>query len=244
MGCSLVAALLIALTLAQIGQRTADSLAAELAIARTAAEREALLAAEPDLVNTALVVALGRIATSAAMTQQHGRAQTLYEYIVELAHRTGSRKEEGEALQNLGNTLYLQRRFPEALACYERRLVIEEQRADDAAMASALVGIATIRYSMAEYSEALKRYRLALAIQERLADRPASASTLISTGNVRYVQGDYSGAIRDYSRSRDLYLGIADTDGHARALEGLESGRRTQSVRTEPGPFSRAERSG
>src|SRR5688572_15339120 len=96
MVCPLIAALLIALTVAQAAQRTADSLAAELAIASTAAEREALLAAEPDLVNTAVVVALGRIASSAVMMQQYRRAQTLYEYVVELAHRTGSRKEQGE----------------------------------------------------------------------------------------------------------------------------------------------------
>ena len=221
MVCLLAAMVLAASTVASAAQQTTDGLAAALAAAESAAERDALLAADPDLVNTALVVALGRIATSAAVAQEYRRAQSLYEFLVEIAHRTGSLREEGEALQNLGNTLYFQRRFPEALASYERRVAVEAQRGDDAAVASAWVGVATIRYSMAEYIEALKGYRLALAIQERLADRPTTASTLISIGNIRYLQGDYAGAIRDYSESRDLYLGIADTDGHARALEGL-----------------------
>ncbi len=221
MVCLLAAALLAASTLGQAGQQTPESLAAALATAETAAQRDSLLAADPDLVNTPLVVALARLAANAAMAHDLPRSQSLYEYVVELAHRTGSRKEEGEALQNLGNTLYFLRRFPEALTAYERRLALEEQRADDAAMASALVGVATIHYSMAEYVDALERYRRALAIQERLADRPATASTLISIGNIRYLQGDYSAAIRDYSNSRDVYLSLSDTNGYARALEGL-----------------------
>jgi CHAT domain-containing protein/tetratricopeptide (TPR) repeat protein len=217
----LLAALLAASMVARAGQQTTDGLAAALAAADTAAQREALLAADPDLVDTALVIALARLATNAAIAQDYRRSQSLHEYVVELAHRTGSRKEEGEALQNVGNALYFQRRFPEALAAYERRLAVERQRGDDAAVASALVAVATIRYSMAEYIDALERYRQALAIQERLADRATAASTLISTGNIRYLQGDYAGAIRDHSNSRDLYLAISDTDGHARALEGL-----------------------
>lgn len=202
------------------GSPAAD-LAAALAAASTADEREALLAAEPDLVDRSLVVALARIASGAAMAQNHARAQALFEQVLELAKRTKSRKEEGETLQNLGNTFYFQRKFPEALALYEERLALERERGDDAALAAALAGAATIRYSLAEYTEALKQYRLALAIHERLDDRASTASALISTGNVRYLQGDYSGAIRDYSRSRDLYRSFAYTDGEARALEGL-----------------------
>jgi tetratricopeptide (TPR) repeat protein len=217
----LLAALLTASMIARAEQQTTDGLAAALAAADSAAQREALLAADPDLVDTALVIALARLATNAAIAQDYRRSQSLYEYVVELAHRTGSRKEEGEALQNVGNALYFQRRFPEALAAYERRLAVERQRGADAAVASALVSVATIRYSMAEYIEALEGYRQALPIQERLADRATAATTLISTGNIRYLQGDYAGAIRDYSNSRDLSLAISDTDGHARALEGL-----------------------
>ena len=198
-----------------------DDLAASVAAAGTAAEREALLAAEPDLVNTALVVSLLRLGTNASVQRQYLRAETIFGLAVEMARRTGSGKQEGESLQNLGNTLYFQGRFSEALSAYEQRLALEEKRADDGAAASALTGIATIKYSIAEYSEALRRYRQALAIQERLDDRAWAATTLISTGNVRYLQGDYASAIRDYSRSRDLFRSFGDTAAEGRALEGL-----------------------
>jgi tetratricopeptide (TPR) repeat protein len=198
-----------------------SDLAGAIAQAANADDREALLAAEPELVDRLLVVALSRIASNAAASRQYPRAQAIFELAVDLARRTKSRKEEGEALQNLGNTHYFQRRFSEALTSYEERLALERDRGDDAAMAAALVGMGTIRYALAEYTDALKHYRLALAIHERLDDRFSSASTLISTGNVRYLQGDYAGAIRDYSASRDLYRSFAYTDGEARALEGL-----------------------
>jgi len=199
----------------------ASDLAVALAAAKTTDEREALLASEPDVVGRSVVTALSRIATGAAQQRNYVRAQELFERALELARRTKSGKEEGEALQNLGNVLYFQRKFPEALSAFEQRLALERERADDEAMAAALVGVGTIRYSLAEYTEALKQYRAALAIQERLDDRVSTASTLISTGNIRYLQGDYSSAIHDYTHSRDLYRSFAYTDGEARALEGL-----------------------
>ena len=128
-----------------------------------------MLAAHPDLVGTALVVALGRIATARRWSSSIERAQSLYEFLVEIAHRTGSLREEGEALQNLGNTLYLQRRFPEALSFHMNGVSLLKRSAETMwRWRRRWVGVATIRYSMAEYIEALKGYRLALAIQERL----------------------------------------------------------------------------
>jgi tetratricopeptide (TPR) repeat protein len=199
----------------------ADDLARALVAAETADEREALLASELDLQNVMLVVAMARIASQAAVMRQYAQAQALFERVVELARRTGSRREEGDALQNLGNALYFQGKMKAALAAYLERLALEQQRADDAAVAAALTGAATTEYSMAEYSDALKRYRQALAIHERLDDRPASAAALIGVANIRYLQGDYPGAIRDYTRSGEHYRAFADTDGEARALEGL-----------------------
>ena len=198
-----------------------SDLAAAYVAAQSSEEREALLAAESDLLNPLLVASVARSADQAAVLRQHARAQTLYERVLELARRIGRRKEEGEALQNIGNALYFQRKFPEALAAYQQRIGVERERGDDAAMAAAFGGVATIQYSLAEYTEALKYYRRALAIHERLDDRPSTATALISTGNVRFLQGDYQAAIRDYTQSRELARSLSDKDGDARALEGL-----------------------
>jgi tetratricopeptide (TPR) repeat protein len=203
-----------------------DGLADGLLEARTAEERERLLQEEPDLVNDALIMALSRRAGQAAQMRVYPEAQAGYERMREIARRVGNQRLEGEALQNLANTMYFQRNLAGALQAYEERLVIERLREDSEAIAAALLGIATIRYSFAEYGAALTSYREALAIQERLAEggyiaSTQIASTLISTGNVLYLQGDFAAAIADYSRSRDISRKIENTIGEADALEGL-----------------------
>ena len=198
-----------------------DDLAHALIEARTPADRSALMAGDPDLLDGRLLQSMARIAGDFAQQGMHAAAQAAYERILEVARHIKDRKHEGEALQNLGNAHYFQRRLPEALAAYEARLAIERERGDDAGIAAALSGIATIRYAFAEYSQALSAYRDALAIQERLGDEALIATSLISTGNVRYLQGDFDAAIADYSRSRDLNRKILNTLGEARALEGL-----------------------
>ena len=198
-----------------------DDLADRLLEAPTEEAREALLQAEPELVNDALVIALSRRAGQASQEQAYARAQVGYERMRDVARRAGNRRLEGEALQNLANALYFQRNLQGALQAYEERLPIERERDDSAGMSAALLGIGTIRYSFAEYATALTTYREALAIQERLDDVGAIATTLISTGNVLYLQGDFSAAIADYSRSRELNRKLPNPAGEADALEGL-----------------------
>ena len=199
----------------------ADEIASAMMEASTDAERDALLESEPDLLGPPLLTALARLGGGASVIQNHAGALQVYQQLAAVARRGGFRKEEGEALQNIGNALYFLRRFPEALTAYEQRLALERERQDDAGIASALGGIATIRYSYAEYSEALLRYREALALQERLDDVAGIAFTSISIGNITYLQGDFTAAVAAYRRSLDLNRSMSNADGESRALEGL-----------------------
>ena len=199
----------------------ADDLAAEMMEAATDADRDALLAAESDLLGPPLLAAFARLGGAASVTQNYPQAQKIYEQLLAVARRGGFRKEEGEALQNIANALYFQRRLPEALTAYQERLTLERERGDEAGVAAALTGVATIRYSFAEYSEALARYREALAMQERLDDVAGIAFIAISIGNIAYLQGDYHAAIAAYRRSLELNRTMAHADGETRALEGL-----------------------
>jgi tetratricopeptide (TPR) repeat protein/CHAT domain-containing protein len=199
----------------------ADALADSLFEAKTAEEREAILAAEPDLVNDAVVVAVARRAGMATVSRAYPLAQAGFELMLDLARRTGNRKLEGEALQNIANAMYFRRNFAGALQAYEERLALERTREDLEGMAAAQVGIGTIRYTYADYGAALAAYREALAMQERIGDDALIATTLISTGNVLYLQGDYPGAISDYTRSRDINRKTGNKSGETDALEGM-----------------------
>ena len=199
----------------------ADDLAAALLEAPDEAAREALLTSEPTLAGQQVLSSLGRSAGLAAVRQNYDETRRIYELVVQVARRGGFTREEGEALQNIANAWYLQRRFPEALAAYEQRLALERERQDDAGVAAALAGIATIRYSYAEYGEALKGYEEALALHEKTDDVAGIAFVSLSIGNIGYLQGDFPAAIAAYQRSLDLNRTMFNVDGESRALEGL-----------------------
>ncbi len=207
-------------TLVREGSAT-DGLAAALIQAETPAEREQLLAADPDLVGPALLSSMARQADSLSKASRFAPALAAYDRIVEMAQKLGNKRAEADAFQNIGNAQYFLRNLPDALAAFGRRLVIEREVANDEGIAAALLGMATVHYSFFEYSDALNLYREALGLQEKLGDTAGVATTLVSTGNVQYVQGDYAGAITDYRRSRDLCRKATDSRGEARALAGL-----------------------
>lgn len=197
-----------------------DALADALIVA-SPGDREALLAAEPELSGAALVMAISRQADSLAQISAHSRAQTVYEFALDLATRFDLPKLQADMLQNIGNALYYQRSFAGAMRAYEQGLALQRAAANDEGIANALQGIATAHYSQFEYTDALVAYREALAIHERRDDTLSIATTLVGTGNIQFLEGDFAGAIVDYRRSRALFLKGFDTRGEARALEGL-----------------------
>lgn len=198
-----------------------EELAAAVIAAATAEERAALLDAEPELVGDMLVYSLSRRGDAAVRGADFAGARAVYDRVLEIAVRTGDRKAQGQALQNIGNAGLFLRDFDAALDAYRRLMALAREGADEEGSASALVGIGTVQYSRFEYGDALVTYREAAAIQERLQDPNALGTTLISTGNVLFLQGDYEGAIFDYRRSRDLLHKAFNLAYEARALEGL-----------------------
>ena len=199
----------------------ADHVAVVLLEAKSDVERDAVLAAETELGGQPVLGSLGRLAGAAAVRGDYHHARQIYETMVFVARRGGFRKEEGEALQNIANTFYFQRRFPDALAAYEQRFAVERERNDELGMAAALAGIGTIRYSFGEYSESLTRYQEALALHEKTDDVAGIAFVSLSIGNIGYLQGDFAAAIAAYRRALDLNRTMFNADGESRALEGL-----------------------
>jgi tetratricopeptide (TPR) repeat protein len=203
------------------GAPTIDALAEDLIKADTEEKRDALLAAEKDLLGSELISALARHANQASQASRYGASQIALERMRDVARLIGDPKAESEALQHLANALYSQRNMAGALRYYEARLALERVRDDAEAISQSLIGIASIRYTLAEYGAALAAYREALAIQETIADPSVIATTLISTGNVLFVQGDHPAAIADFTRGREISRVAGNARAEAEALEGM-----------------------
>ena len=88
-----------------------DELAGALIDEPDAERRAALLAADPGLVSARLVDAIARRADALAQQQIYERAQQIYERSVEVARHLKDRKSLGQAVQNLANSFYFQRKF-------------------------------------------------------------------------------------------------------------------------------------
>src|SRR5262249_3111946 len=92
-----------------------DDLAQDLVDAATPEARALLYPADPDLINEALLMSLNRIGSLTASRHLYDQAQLVYERMLDAAQRAKSRRFEGEALQNLANAQYFQRKFDDAL---------------------------------------------------------------------------------------------------------------------------------
>ena len=199
----------------------ADDLATAIIQAPTPAARAALMDADPDIVGDALIAAISRSADASARGGNYATARSVYDIVIEVARRTGNRRAEGRALQNIANSGYFQRDFAAAMDAYRRRLVVEREAGNDGGIAESLVGIGVVQYARFEYGDALATLREAAAIQERLGDGNALGTTLTTTGNVQFIQADYEGALSDYTRSRDLLHKTFNFAGEMSAIEGL-----------------------
>lgn len=198
-----------------------DELAYSLIEAKTEAERNAQLDAEPELHGQPLLDAMSRPANALITSMQYAAARDVYQKVLSVARRIGQHKAEAQALQNIANACYLMREFDRALDTYGEELKLSREISYDEGVAAALVGVGTIRYSTYEYPSALEAYREALAIQERIQDSIGVGTTLVSIGNIEFLHGNYDEAIADYRRSRDIFRKLMYKGGETWALEGL-----------------------
>ncbi len=84
-----------------------DDLAVALIDSQSADERQKLLAAEPDLLDDRVLLSIARRGASLAQEGKHPAALVAYSRMLEVARYASNRKYEGEALQNIGNSLLL-----------------------------------------------------------------------------------------------------------------------------------------
>ena len=200
-----------------------DALADALIAAADAAERDRLLAEEPDLVGPLLVSAVSRQASSAAQRGLYPRAQAVV--------RTRARSRDSHRRQEVAGRYaaeHWQRALLSAQLCRRPNRSTSSFSRSNANLGTtrasrrALVGLGTAQYSQFEYTDAFAAFREALAIQERLNDTAGASPRRSSTPATSSSSREISAApIVDYRRSRELYRAGADTVGEARALDGL-----------------------
>ena len=189
-----------------------SSLSNSLAAVNTDAEREALLAGDPDSVTSQLLSILGSRSDLAYRQSDYNKAFNLLQAMLLVARRLGDQKEEAGVWQNIGIIHFVQTHYPQALEAYQKCLSINEELGRRSEIAQSLVNIGLVHSATERPTEALEYLQRGLKIQEELGEEFNVAQTLDNIGAVHFEQGDYAPASEVYQRGVKLYeaIGIKD----------------------------------
>ncbi|MGH9543048.1 MAG: CHAT domain-containing protein [Terriglobales bacterium] len=124
---------------------------------------------------------------------------------------------------NIGNVLYRQDRFGEALACYQRayaRLSRARGAKDVEAMAAVLSNIAVCQISLNDFRDALNAYRRARAFCLRHGMPLLVFQADYNIAYLYYLRGEYTRAIEGLRRAREACA--ASGDAYHAALSNLD----------------------
>ena len=176
-------------------------LAIALTAAKTDADREAVLAGDPDLVNRELLALLANQSDRAFTQSDYPRALSILMSERLVAERLGEKKGASQAWMNTGIIHFDQKRYQQALDAYQKGLAIEEGLGRRLELANYLTNIGLAQSALGKPRQAIEYLQRGLAIYEELNEKRDVADTLENIGNAHYEQGDYELASEFYRRS-------------------------------------------
>ena len=176
-------------------------LANALAAAKTDAEREAMLAGDPDLVNRELLALLANQSDRAFTQSDYPRALSILMGQRLVAERLGEKKGASQAWMNIGIIHFEQKRHQQALDAYQKGFAIEEGLGRRSEQANYLTNIGLAQSALGKPRQAIEYLQRGLAIYEELKEKRDVSDTLENIGNIHYEQGDYELASEFYRRS-------------------------------------------
>ncbi len=176
-------------------------LATALAAAKTDADREALLAADQELVSRELLILLTSQSDRAYEQRDYARSLSILMSQRLVAEKLGDKKEASHAFMNTGIIHFTQKRPQQALGAYQKGLAIEEELGRKSETAGFLSSIGLVQSALGKPREAIESFQRGLAIHEELNQKVPAAKALENIGDVHYEQGDYALASDFYKRS-------------------------------------------
>lgn len=210
-----------------------EELAVALAAANTEEERQARLAAEPELFTAELQEAL--LAKGFSLTNQGdlARAMSIYQIALRLAGQFGDKKGSSTALRGMGSCQYYQTRYPQALEFYYQSLKFAEEAEDKPSISRVLNNIGLVLQAQGNYAPALETYQRSLRLKEELGDKQSIPGTLYNMGNLYHSLGDYTQALEHHERGLKLARETGDKQAIARLLNGIGNTHNSQGNYTQ-----------
>jgi tetratricopeptide (TPR) repeat protein len=202
-------------------------LASAVAAAKTKAGRDALLAAEPDLVTAELWKALGREGDRHMLLGNYPEAAARFTLTREIAERLGDRRGIAAGLLGGGIVNRMEGKYAQASEYCRKSLSLSEELGNKAEVSDALNELGNIDLAQGNATQALELLHRSLALREELADQKGIAASLNNIGISHRRLGDYGLAVEYYQKSYALAEALGNKVLMARTLNNLGAAQST-----------------
>jgi class 3 adenylate cyclase len=138
-----------------------------------------------------------------------------------LSREANNKKQEGIALQYLGNCQDLLNNLTQSLEYHEESLKIREEIQDTVGTAKSLNAIGMIHFTWGNYEKAISYYQRALKVKELLGDTRGTAIILNNIGNVYMKWGKFNVAIDNFQNALKIFEKIDFKPGVASCYNNI-----------------------
>ncbi|MBC7910475.1 MAG: tetratricopeptide repeat protein, partial [Pyrinomonadaceae bacterium] len=146
-----------------------------------------------------------------------------YQEAVALFHVTGHKKEEADALSNIGAIYNSLSEMQKAIEFFQQSLPLRREANDRPGEAVTLNNFGVAYRSLGEMQKALEFYNQSLAVTRLTGDRDNQASTLNNIGAVYRALGEMQKALDAYAQALPLFHELKNVRGEAVTLSNLGS---------------------
>lgn len=168
------------------------------------------------------------------------RARADHEAALGIAHERGDRREEWEALVDLGR-LWTSRDYARAGEHFNQALDLAREIGDPGTVARSLNRVGNWHLNADRPLRAQEYHREALGVFEGAGDAPGTAETLDLLGLASYLGGDLIAGTAVYNRAVELFRDLDDREGLASSLALLSLRAPTYQTNTMVSNWSLAE---
>ncbi|NJO73503.1 MAG: tetratricopeptide repeat protein [Leptolyngbyaceae cyanobacterium RM1_406_9] len=180
------------------------------------AEIQRLESTAPDSPNLAtLHDQLGRVyadrvttGKAADLDQERQAAIASFQTAIDHYQQLDRKSAQAAALNRLGNFLYSQSRFRDAIDFYQQSLAIQCEIGDRQGEAASLGGLGSAYYSLGQYPQAIDFHQQSLAIDREIGDRRGEAVTLFNLAFALAKLDQHWEGVQRLNQAKQLYTAL------------------------------------
>ena len=203
-------------------------------LATPAADRDALIAAEPELSSNDTLTGLVSEAGRLQYLKRYDEVLDALDLQTRLARTLGNMDALGRGLIQAGSLRMLTGRYVEAAEAFSGAREAFVALGDRGEVAACDANLANLAYMQGRFAEAAESYQKAYDVFEQLNEDPRMASVLHGLGNALYMQTEFARALECYTRAITVLQRTKDKYGESSALQA------TAMVHKELGDYSAA----